>query len=205
MLSPRSCRSRLGCVIATTLFSLSLACVAQAEDGDSFRRKGLFLGVGGSYAIDTQSEGKLESELCGNFCDIDVDDSLGMNLSVGYRHSEYLWTQLEMEYFEGLEASADGYSGSVEYAIITTSGNVMAGIAIGPLRPYLLGGVGFTVIDFDSGGPSKSGLSLRGGAGFDLEVTSFMSINIKCSYVLPFQDAEDFDYVSSGIGLLFHF
>lgn len=205
MLIPRSNRARCMPGITAALITLSFACVAQAEDGEAFKRKGIFLGVSGIYAIPTESENKLERETCADQCNVEVDESFGLNLSVGYRHSEHLWSQLEVEYFTGLEATSDTFSRSREYAIVTTTGNLIAGIPLGPLRPFLLGGIGFTVVDFNHGGPSQSGLSLRAGGGFDLEITQHISLNIKGSYVATFQDVEDFDYISAGAGLLFHF
>lgn len=183
------------CVASIVLWAVLAAASARAADPE-FARSGPYVGVGGTYAFNL-----LESSFDDVFGDeVDVDDTWGGNARVGYRAFSWLAAEVEYEYLDNFEVSAD----SIHLADLraqTITANVRFIVPIQRFQPYLRLGAGatlFTLSDNDVPGLEVDHSSFAGriGVGFDVYATRNIVLGLGADVVLT--DAEVKDPVFSG-------
>ena len=200
--------------------ALLLVSAAPGSAQDDFARKGFYVGLGGTYAIDT-FENELEDEIedaVGGPVRVSVDDSLGINGRIGYRFHRRISAEVQAEWIDGFEANVSvpgfGKIAGVELEPSVITANAKGHLLTGRYQPFLLVGLG--VMSAKAKFRDTVGLGLaaserftdfttRFGAGLDLYATENVVLSVGADYVLPFGDLKDTDYISFGWGLQYRF
>ncbi len=170
------------------------------------------------YAIETFSD-DLESDfedLLGSPTSLSTDDSLGISGLLGYRCHRHFSLEAEVEWLDGFDADVSvaplGKVAKIEIEPLVVTTNVKGYILTGRVQPFLLAGFGVMVADaklrvsgVGSDSNDETDFATRFGGGIDFYATKHVVVGADASYVLPFGDLEDLDYVSIGIGLEYRF
>jgi opacity protein-like surface antigen len=213
--------------------AMVLVSAGSGSAQDDFARNGFFVGLAGSYAIDTfedDAEDDVNDELAalgymGYVVGLDVDASLGINGRVGYRFHPHFSAELLVEWLDGFDAdlsitdvsltppvSIDFATIEIEPWVIT--GNVKGHLLTGRYQPYLLAGAGVMTAkvklkDSLGLGASESDrltdFAARFGGGIDVYLTENIVLTAGADYVLPTGDVKDLDYVSIDWGFQYRF
>ena len=183
------------CVASVALLAVLAAPSARAADPE-FARSGLYIGAGGSYAFNLL-ESSFDDVL---FDEVDVDDTWGGNARIGYRALSWLAAEVEYEYLDNFEVSADGVH-LADLRAQTITANVRFIVPIKRFQPYLRLGAGatlFSLSDNDVPGldVDHSSFSGRLGVGFDVYATRNIVLGVAADVVLT--DAEVKDPYFSG-------
>ena len=156
----------------------------ESEPDPDFGRTGLYLGLAGTYAVEGFDDSPFP-----------VDDSLGLNLRLGYRPLPRLGLELQAEWAEGFHLKGTG----VDVETWTVTANYRAYFTDSRVQPYLLLGVGF--MNAEALGFSTIDFAGRVGGGVDIGVTDRIAVVLEVSYV----GASDLDYTSISWGLQYRF
>ena len=198
-------------IIALGAASLILAMPAWAQDDDEedeeggggFDRPGFYGSISAMYAVENISDQKVrfgdEKTTTG------FDDAWGGNFRLGYRVNEVLGVEFEWEGFQefsdskGTQVDIKGWLGTL---------NARAHIPLGRIQPFLL--IGGGLMQTRTNGPNSSSLTeesavIRGGGGVDAYITENIVFTTDVTYVVPFYDNRDIDYVSISFGLGYRF
>jgi opacity protein-like surface antigen len=212
---------------AAIVFASAASGSAQAaeRDQDDFARNGPFVGFAGVYAINTfedNAEDDINSALAllGYVATLDVDESFGVNVHVGYRFHPNFSAEFQVEWLDGFDADASvmalpvGDIATVEIEPRVFSLNAKGHLLTGRYQPFLLVGlgaltakvevedaVGFGLSDIER----FSGFAARFGGGIDVYATENIVVTVGADYVLPTGDVEDLDFVSIGWGFQYRF
>jgi outer membrane protein W len=162
---------------------------ARAADPE-FARSGPYIGVGGTYAFNL-----VESSFDDFFDDVDVDDTWGGNARIGYRAFSWLAAEVEYEYLDNFEVSADGVH-LADLRAQTISANVRFIAPIERFQPYLCLGAGATLFSLDDNDVpgldvDHSSFSGRIGVGFDVYATAHVVLGVGADVVLTAAEVED--------------
>lgn len=186
--------------------SLAFASPAAAED-DDYSRSGMYVGLAGTYAFDMGFEDQADDALTGTGLNASVDNALGLNARVGYRMIPYFAYEANYEYIPAFDVKAGGGTAFEQsYSMVTL--NAKGYYPLERFQPYLLLGVGML---FTSGTDkvgidlptSNAGFATRWGAGLDFHITNKFLFTLESTYMLPFGDVKDSDYLSFVWGLQF--
>jgi hypothetical protein len=193
-----------------------------------YSRNGIYLGIGGSYGIDTfgnSPAGEMNRHLAslgyaGTDVKLDLDGSLGVNGQVGYRFHPHFSAEFQFEWLAGFDGDASestlapGSFADVSIEPWVLTGSLKGYLLTGRYQPYLSVGAGIMTVreklDDDTGmGLSNSerytDATGRFGAGIDFYVNENFLVTAGASYVLPNGDVSDFDYVSVSWGIGYRF
>jgi opacity protein-like surface antigen len=196
-----------------------VVCCSTSSYGQDAAGRGLYIGMGASYAISNFDQEVTDTE--GASFDSDFDDTWGMNLKAGYHLTNWLSVELDFDYlsdFEsdetlnvsGLPVDTDG-----EVDIITYMAVAKFTCVLEPLKPFIVAGGGLMNADIDlkastpdfsaSDSDSESEPCVKLGLGADFFVNEVLSIGIEGSYVWGFQDLDDIGYYNFTAGVGYHF
>lgn len=212
-------------VFASSLPLLLLCWATPGNAQDDYARNGFYVGLAGTYAIDTfedDVEDDINAELValGYVVDLDVEESFGINGRIGYRFHRNFSAEFEVEWLDGFESDVDevavplGKILTIDVETVTFTGNAKGYLLTGRYQPFLLVGLGVMtaetkVKDTVGLGFSESDrftdFAMRFGGGLDLYATENVVISVGADYVLPVGDVEDLDYVSIGWGFQYRF
>jgi opacity protein-like surface antigen len=201
----------------------SVALTADDEvDKEDFARRGWFVGVAGSYAIET-FEDEAESDfqtVLGPDVNLSVDDSFGFNGRVGYRCHRRFSAEVEVEWLDGFKSdlTQPGFEqlAKVDYEPIVVTTNVKGYFLTGRYQPFLLVGAGAMTADMKLREPiglaftglhseSDNAFVMRFGGGIDLYATENVVLSVDADYVLPFGNLDALDYITIGWGIQYRF
>jgi opacity protein-like surface antigen len=182
--------------------------------GKSFPDKGVYLGVGGSYAFENFDTDRLDAQLDRS---VNFDNSLGFNAKAGYHFNS--WFGLEFNFDHYPEFEADEFSTTLisEVSVEVTTYMAVAKISdtFYSTKPFLVMGLGYMDYEADIDTPdvtgsfsrseSESDACVKLGMGMDFTMNQNMSIGIEGSYVIGVDDLEDIRYVSFTLGAAYHF
>jgi opacity protein-like surface antigen len=188
------------------------AAAAYAEDGPDYARSGIYVGLGGSYAFDMAVEDELQAALDAlGYTDVDVDvkGSPGVNARAGYRYSPHLAGELQLEYLTGFDSELLSVK-FVEHEILALTANLKVPILTGRIQPFVLAGAGLVYAKAEDTvgadlSESDTGFGIRAGGGVDVYATENVAVSVDATYVVPFGDIEDFDFLSIGFGIQYRF
>jgi len=201
-------RKRLGQLLSVAVL-FSLPGVALADDAEgNYARSGWYLGAGGVGASFRGAESQLESAF--SVANADVDNSLGFNLSAGYRGHEHLAVEVAFELMDDTDVDlSGGETSSID------SWSLMAYtkpyLMTGQIQPFVLAGLGIMQVRVSDppglsiDGPSATEFAVRFGGGVDFYATEHVVIAVGANYVLPTGDIKDFDYLAIEWGLKYRF
>lgn len=228
---PDSARSDTAKTIAeaaagAVLVSVVCASVALTEDEEvdpeDFARRGWFLGVAGSSAIETFEDDAERDfqKVLGPEVNLSVDDSPGFNGRVGYRCHRRFAAEVETEWLSGFDADLTqpgvDQLANVEFDPIVVTANVKGYLLTGRYQPFLLIGAGAMTADANLRDPvgliftginseSDNAFAMRFGGGIDLYATKNVVLSVDADYVLPFGNLDSLDYVTIGWGIQYRF
>jgi opacity protein-like surface antigen len=228
-------RATRGMLIASLLFSTLSVVTARAEEERDYSYSGAYVGLGLAQGVDMALEDALEENRSYLDSDATVGSGTGFDLQLGYRVNPHLAMELQFEYVfsfkteikTGIETVDGGGNITIvpllthdEHDVMVVTGNVKAPLLRGQVQPFLLAGGGLFYYRHKSGGGFRSGdgsslypslsdtamgFGLRLGAGLDLYLVEHVLLNAGVSYVLPFGDVEDLDYISVALGVQYRF
>jgi opacity protein-like surface antigen len=193
--------------------------VQPSDDTNEFERKGWFVNLAGTYAIE-KFESSLGDELSGAVgtpLNVETDDSLDVNGGGGYRCHRYLSTELEVEWIDGFDTDFSGTDvlGSADPDPMTVTTNFKGYLPLGRFQPYALagGGIMFTRVSasaMTTAGPTEweekvRAFAFRFGGGIDFYATEHIVLNIGAEKVIPVSADLDLDYISVGWGIQYRF
>jgi opacity protein-like surface antigen len=244
-------------VLAAGLLIVSLPVVAFSdqhmadehmvdEDDDPFDRPGFYMGVSGIYqynVFQNRIEDVIQDEFEGvtiggasvENVGVDIDDSAGINATIGYRVWSFFAVELEYEWVDhyDVDGSADlvpvsGPVLSAEGDLYSIEGHTLTAntkwiIPFWRIQPYLLLGGGIAISDVDRGAllnvvdpggiddGTHTNVAGRAGLGLDLYITENILVNAEASAILTtlkepdLNDIDDLNYMSFGAGLQYRF
>jgi outer membrane protein W len=179
---------------------LLLFALASRAEGWDFGRSGPYLGVSGSYALDMAFEDAFG---------LPVENSWGIYGRLGYRLAPRLAAELQVEYLFGFDAGLFGAE-FLNYEMLAATANGKLFLATREIQPFLLVGAGVLYSRLqDSLGVGISadavGPAMRAGGGVDFYFSESIVVSVDATYVLPFRDVADLDYLSIGLGVQYRF
>lgn len=208
-----------------------------AEDDDPFDRPGFYMGLGGSYQMnffESQIEDELQDATVSD-AQVDIDDSGGINATVGYRAASFFAIELEYEWIDEYDIKAGSNTVGVSGGLYSIEGHTLTAntkwiIPFWRIQPYLLLGGGLAVSDVDRGnlydgplGPileaqgvdvddgNHTNAAGRAGLGLDLYITESLLVNAEAGVVVTtlkepdLDDIDDLNYMSFAAGLQYRF
>ena len=125
-----------------------------------YSRDGIYVGLGGSYGIDTFGDspgGDISRRLAslgyaGTDIDLDMDGSLGINGQIGYRFHPHFAAEFQVEWLDGFDGDAsDSTLASGKFADFNVdpwaiTGSLKAYLLTGRYQPYLSAGAGILTV-----------------------------------------------------------
>ncbi len=161
--------------------------------------------------------------------DTSLGDSMGIELTGGYRFSEYLAAEFEVDGLMGFDIK----SGTPRRTFLTVDGlnftaNGKVFLPLGRIQPYALVGLGglyarlrsqdpittvcwpyYPYYWYCEGAYAKIGDNLafmmKYGGGVDFHLTDQWALSLDATYVMPIGGLEDLRYISFNWGALFKF
>lgn len=214
-------------ILAMLVTFFASTAFADQDDHDPFDRSGFYVGVGASLqdnVFESQIEDAITDEITTGDVAIgglDIDESFGVNATIGYRVASFFALELEYEWIDRYDLGAEGQfdvppvisdSGTL-YSIEghTLTANTRWILPIWRIQPYLLIGGGFSLSDVEHGDlydtyspllvaegiDIDEGDSLvaagRAGIGFDWYLTESLVLNTEAGVVITTLSSPDID------------
>lgn len=182
---------------------------------------GIYIGVGGSFAsedFDINDTGLEEFGLS-----VDVEDTYGINLKVGYRVNDISSWEVRVDYLPGFEWEDEGeyrgttFTAKVKGDILTCmlATKLSPNLGSDYIRPFVIAGFGFMhgKIDVDvsanghsaSASATETDLCVKAGLGIDLFMSKSFSLTGEGSYVVGLGDMDEFRYINYTVGINYYF
>jgi len=200
-------------------FLVMVVCGSKSSYGQDAAGRGLYIGMGVSYAISNFDQEVTDTE--GASSDSDFDDTWGINLKAGYHLTNWLSVELDFDYLSEFESDK---TMNVSGVLVDTDGEVdvttyMAvakfTCVLEPLKPFVVAGGGVMNADIDlkaltpdfsvSDSESETEPCAKLGLGADFFVTKALSIGIEGSYIWGFQDLDNLGYYNVTLGVGYHY
>lgn len=166
--------------------------------------KDLYIGVGGSYAIE-------------NFDEVHpLDDSWGFNAKIGYQFHEDLKLQFDFDYlfkFEG-DGHREKFKGDVKILTYIFSLKGYFPVNYHNIRPFIIAGGGVMYADADvksssgsepSFAPHETHFCGKLGGGLDWLVSERFTLGLEGNYTVGTKDLIDVRYFHFILGATYHF
>ncbi len=173
------------------------ALAAEGAPG-GYDRRGLYLGLGGVYAIERFDAGSVSGS-----------NALGIDTRVGYRAHRHLGAELNVQHVEGIDLDVGGQR-VLKASATSVTANAKGYPFTGRVQPYGLVGLGGTVaraedrLGLGVSSTTVSGLARLGG-GIDLYATRHLVATAEVSYALPTGTLRDFAAVPVVVGAQYRF
>jgi opacity protein-like surface antigen len=201
-------------VAAAVLFFLSSNLYAQ--------NPGLYIGIGGSYALQNFDTSDLDNQLRPYGLNASFKNSAGVNAKVGYHFSKLFSAEFIYDYFKdffwsqttrisGIPQTVDAKVNLMTFMI---AGKLSPDIGSEVIRPYITVGAGLMQGNIDATGSGyesftesnfDGGTCAKIGAGIDFYTTKNISIGIEGSYVMGFGNMKEMKYTNFNLGAAYHF
>ena len=187
-------------MVALSALVSSVGCAAAPKAAGpsdvqrSYAEPSAYVAVGAAFASE-------QFDTTGN---ISADDALATSLRAGYRFDSNLAAEVMVEGLSDFDLELGGTSiGDVDGWNIGV--NLRGYASTGSVQPYALIGIGLMDLDLNAGGATPrvndSDLFTRLGLGVETIVSDDVIISLDGSYVIPFNDLDDFEYFTLGVGL----
>jgi opacity protein-like surface antigen len=195
-----------------TLGILLLSTLASHARAWDFDRSGIYLGVSGSYAIDMALEDALEDALPALgpvVVGVKITDSFGIQGRFGYRFIPHVAAEVQAEYLFGFDTKVESEK-IAKHTILAVTANAKVFAMTEDIQPFALLGAGVLYADLEDSvrldvSADAVGPAMRAGAGVDYYFSENIVVSVDTTYVLPFADVEDLDYLSIGVGVQYRF
>jgi opacity protein-like surface antigen len=225
---PRSARSEeaesiaaLGAIGALSGVFCWTAALAEGRNekadstGKQYTRRGALVGAALAYAHETY-----ESDLESPGVNLSVKDSVGFKGRAGFRCHRYVSAELQVEWLDEFEGKffVDGVGHVLNFdvkpIVVTVNARGYVPIFGDRVQPFVLLGGGLVTVkstlrDVTGSGQRASSreteFAIRAGGGIDFYATPNIVLTLESDYVQAFDDLDDFDYVSVGLGAQYRF
>ncbi len=183
----------------TLIAMIGIPASVQAED--DYDRPGFYLGAGLGLGFE-QFDGT---------GGLDIDTGIGFDAWAGYRYGPHLAAELQLEYIDRLDFSADlgPPFGVVDFEgnFLTFTGNLKAYLLTGSVQPFAVVGIGVLRAELEALGISivDTDFAARFGGGVDFYDSPNLSLGATASYVLTTGENDGLDYVSLVLGFQYRF
>jgi opacity protein-like surface antigen len=159
------------------------------EAEDAYSRPGGYVGLGGSFAVESFSGHGGHS------------DSGSVIFRAGFRGLPNLAVELLGEVLPEFDGKGS-QDNDVSAFAVTANGKLL--LPLGRVEPYVMAGIG--ILDVDEERRSRrDDFAFRGAGGFDLYLSPHWALYGEAAYLLPAGDVDDFDYATFGGGFFFRF
>ena len=203
--------SALGFIAALLIFATSASAAST----------GMYVGIGGTYAMQDFDTGDLDSLRQYGF-DPKYDDTWGINGKIGYKVNPYFSVELALEYLSGFNYNQTVRVGATPVTLDSDIDIFTAIIAAkiypiqGMIKPYFTLGLGVMRASIDATASAPGYLTSTGsddetdpcgkvGIGVDYFVSQNVSLNLEGAYTFGFNDLDDVRYFTVSAGVAFHF
>jgi hypothetical protein len=185
-----------------TIFLLVGSLIASAESVRA-EQKQFYFGLGGSYQL---------TNLAGNETFKWDSDSWGVNANFGYRLTQSLYTQIDVDYIPEVGASIGDLA--VLTGFFSLKGYVpdFENLKFTRVRPYVIVGAGVMHYNFDpddpetfTGDDKQTGPAYKGGVGFDIPVGDAFCIDFEGNYTVGTNNVRGTEYFNFILGAAYHF
>ena len=183
----------------TLIALIGIPASVQAED--DYDRPGFYLGAGLGLGF----------EQFDDFGGVDVDTGIGFDVWAGYRSTPDYAVELQLEYIDRLDFSADlgPPFGVVDFEgnFLTITGNLKWYLTTSWVQPFAVVGVGFLRAELEALGISivDTDFAARFGGGIDFYTSPNLSLGTTASYVLTTGSVDGADYVSLVLAFQYRF
>lgn len=125
----------------------------------------------------------------GNGIDINSESGINGEIAIGHYFSPFLAFELGAGYFEN-EGTAAAQTGKIQLNVVPVvlTGKLLA--PFGPVEPYILGGIGAYLTDYDSEVSTSTAITstrltygLHAGAGINFDLTNWFFIGAEGRYL----------------------
>lgn len=210
------------------LFGLTLLVVLSAFSISSYASdqvvKGVYIGIGGTYAV--ENFGGDAFEIGGGALDLKIDDTWGVNLKLGYHFNELFAIEFDFDWLSEFEADEKVFiigtpgtpvnvDGELEVLTYMLVAKFSPDLGSKRVRPF--GVVGFGLMDAEafvkatvgaiSAADSDSDTDTCGklGLGVDYFATQNISIGLEVNHLWGFGDLDGVRYFNITLGVAYHF
>lgn len=197
--------------IVTALLVSCASGGAYAASEPDLDRLGPYVGIGAAAGLSDFTRGARG-----------FGDSAGFNLLAGYRWHEYFALEGLYEYMDdfGRTNRVGSLDRRVRTDLRTHNFSLMGKVilpVLGPVEPYVKGGIGFLNADVDQHLKllGHDGRRLRGGSGTELSgrldggidflLTPHLALTADAGYVMPTESLYSLNYVSLSLGAQYRF
>jgi opacity protein-like surface antigen len=172
---------------------------AQAE----VKEQGVFLGGGVDYAWENFDTNDLDNL----GLNVNVDDSWGFNLFVGYRLMRYLALEGDYNWYDDFKVDVNGIKFDVGIWTLMLDLKAMYPVYNDRLVPYVRLGGGYMSADTDMSGTNfdEDDFAWNLGGGADYFVTDKVSLGLDGKYVWGTGDLDDLEYFVGTARVAYHF
>lgn len=184
-------------VVLLAVFAFSYN--AQAE----IKERGFFLGGGVGYAWENFDTDDLDNL----GLNVDVDDSWGFNLFVGYRLMRYFALEGNYNWYDDFKVDVNGFNFDVGIWTLMLDLKAMVPVYNDRLVPYVRLGGGYMSADADMSGTDfdENDFAWNLGAGADYFVTDKVSLGLDGKYVWGTDDLDNLEYFVGTVRVAYHF
>lgn len=186
--------------------------------GRSPSYSGVYLGVGGSYAleeIDVRS-----ATIAGQKYKPHFDDTWGVNTKLGYHFNDWFALQLDLDFLSDFESEdKKSVSGTdtrfeLDLKVTTVMGSFKLSKRFWDVEPFFVGGLGMMHVKshakarngvFESESSSETDTCTKVGAGLDVHLRKHLTAGLEVSHVWGLEDLDDVEYSMFTLGLAYHF
>ncbi len=208
-----------GFVVATVAAALVFISSNIYAQGD----KGMYIGIGGNYALENFDLDRTPTMDALGLKDWDYDDSPGLNLKAGYQFNRLFAVEFLFDYFFGFDTdqtiSIEGhpikFSAEGELMTFIVAGKLSPDMGSTTVRPYVTAGLGWMDAELDADisslgyaiqkNTSDSDFCGKVGIGVDFYATKNVSLGIEASYINGFGDVDNIRYTNLNAGVAYHF
>jgi hypothetical protein len=171
---------------------------ALAEEGEppppqDFGRNGLYLGAQAVYGLENWDIFKAHAT-----------DAYGFSFLVGYRMSEWVGAEIDVEYLNSFTRHLSENIGAVNTTI-----KAKVYPLSGRYQPFISLGIGILATTGDQlrdfGFSNEADWATKTGLGMEIYATRNWVVNAEATYVWTLGDVKGMDYASFGLGFLYRF
>ena len=203
----------IACLLASAWGVASAHAQEEAAERAAYDRSGFHVGVGFAYAFEDMSYDTNRLGLGAVFpvaFDPRFDDSLGVDVLIGYRLLPRLDLEFQYEWLEGFDSTQGLPELELDTHLLAL--NARGFLLTDRWQPYVLFGAGALIVNteirnsaFKKPFDVDVGAVFRFGGGLDLYATPHWVVGLEGAYMLPLGAVEDAGYGTLGLRLRYRF
>ncbi len=212
------------------LFSLTLLVLLSAFSISSYASdqfgKGVYIGIGGTYAVENFGDDAFQSG--GAALELKIDDTWGANLKVGYHFSELFAIEFDFDWLSEFEADEKVFiigtpgtpvnvDGDLEVRTYMLVAKFSPDLDLGSKKVRPFGVVGLGVMDAEAfvkatvvgitvpDSASDADPCVKLGLGLDYFATQNISIGLELNHLWGWGHLDQIRYFNITLGVAYHF